>query len=107
MTIVRDTLTDDARCALLPHFNTGEVGTDLNPRSVFAGRQNHVISMDGFWFGTAGRNACYSPVHLSLVDDAGELARLNDRLGVIGEDDERIPRRVVRKLKRAGPLRRL
>jgi hypothetical protein len=107
MTIVRDTLTDDVRCALLPHFNTGEIGTVLNPRSVFAGRQHHIIAMDGFWFGTAGRNACYSPVHLSLVDDAGELARLNEQLGVIGEDDERIPRRVVKKLKQAGPLRRL
>jgi hypothetical protein len=107
MTIVRDVLTNDVRLALFPHFSIGEVGTALNPRSVFAGRLSHVVTMDGSWFGIAGRNAFCSPLHLSLVDDADELARLNERLDVMGEEDERIPRRVVKKLKRAGPLRRL
>lgn len=107
MTVVRDVLTDDVRSTLFPHFRIDQVGTDLNPRSVFAGRQNHVVSMDGFSFGIAGRNAFCSPLHVSLVDDTDELAKLTERLGVVGEDDERIPRRVVKKLRCAGPLRRL
>ena len=107
VTILRDLLTDDIRSGLLPYFSIDQVGTELNPRSVFAGRQNHVVSMDGFCFGMAGRNAYGTPLHLSLVDDVDELARLADFLGVVGEDDERIPRRVIKKLRGAGPLRRL
>jgi hypothetical protein len=82
MNIVRDVLTDDVRTALFPHFRIDQVGTDLNPRSEFAGR--HVVSMDGFAFGIAGRNAFCSPLHLSLVDGADELAKLAERLGVVG-----------------------
>jgi len=107
LTIVRDVLTNDFRSGMFPHFSISEVGTAVNPRSVFAGRQHHIVTLDGLWFGIAGRIACSSAVHLSLIDDAGELAELNEQLGVVGEDDERIPRRVVKKLKRSGPLRRL
>jgi hypothetical protein len=46
-------------------------------------------------------------VHLSLVDDVDELAALDELLDVIPEGDARIPRRVVDKLKRLGPLKRL
>ena len=71
---------------------------------MFAGRRNHIVLMDGFGFGIDG---FFSPVHLSLVDDVDELASLDEVPDVVPEDDRRIPWRVVRKLKRNGPLKRL
>jgi len=106
--LVRDLLSDDVRVALFPDFRIGEVGTTLNPNSVFAGRQTHVLSMDGFAFGIDGRRTFCTPVHLSLVDDVDELAKLSKALNRHCEDElQHVPAGVAHRLRRAGPLRRL
>jgi len=46
-----------------------------------------------------------APLHLSLVDDADEFAKLHQRLAVFGEDDARIPRQVVKRLNPTFPTR--
>jgi hypothetical protein len=81
------------------------VGTDVNPRSVFTGKQNHVAHMDGMTVGIDRRSCFLTPVHLSLVDDVDELATLDETLDVVTEGDPRIPQRVVNRLRRHGPLK--
>ena len=105
--IARDPRTDDLRMTLFPRFRIDEVGTDINERSVFAGRQSHIVHMDGFALGIEGGNGYCSPIHLSLVDDVDELANIDELLDVVPEGDQRVPRRVIEKLKRSGPLRLL
>lgn len=107
LTVVRRTTTHEIRMTLYPHYRMNPVGTEVNPRSVFAGKQNHIVLMDGLTIGIDGRSCFLTPVHLSLVDDVDELAALDELLDVIPEGDARIPRRVVDKLKRLGPLKRL
>jgi hypothetical protein len=107
LSVVRQPVTNEVRMTLYPHYRMNLVGTEVNPRSVFAGKQNHVVLMDGLMIGVDGRSCFHSPVHLSLVDDVDELAALDDLLDVVPEGDARIPQRVVSKLKRLGPLKRL
>ena len=106
-TIVRGHAANEVRIAFYPHFRMDQVGTDVNPRSVFAGKQNHVVQLDGFTVGIASRKCFFSPIQLSLVDDAEELVALDETVGIFAEDDTRLPRGVVKNLKRHGPLRRL
>lgn len=81
------------------------VGTDINPRSVFAGRRNHVVHMDGIITGVGRRDFFLTPVHYSLADNVDELAGLDEALGRFPEGDPRLPQRIVNKIKGYGPLR--
>ncbi len=102
---LRDGLTNDIRMTIFPRSKLDTVGTDVNPNSVFAGSVKHVVHMDGFGLGIDGGRGFFSPVYLSLVDDVNELATLNDELDVLPESSEKLPRRVVARLKRNGPMR--
>jgi hypothetical protein len=62
--------------------------------------------MDGLTIGIDGRRRFLTPVHISLVDDVDELAALDEMLDVVPEGDAHIPRRVLDKLRRLGPLKR-
>jgi hypothetical protein len=105
LTIVRRPNSGEIRVALLPRFRMSVVGTAINPRSVFAGKQSHIVHMDGVTLGIDKRSCFLSPVHLSLVDDVDELARLDQAVDVVSEGDARLPARILNKLKRHGPLK--
>jgi hypothetical protein len=107
LSVLRRPTNNELRMTLYPHYRMNPVGTEVNPRSVFAGKQNHIVLMEGLTIGIDGRSCFLSPVYLSLVDDVDELAALDEMLDVVPEGDARIPRRVVDKLRRLGPLRRL
>ena len=102
-----DLLTNDPRMTIFPRSKIDEVGTDVSERSVFAGKHLHIVHLDGFGLGVDGSSGFFSPVHLSLVDDVHELERLDEILDVVPEGHAGVPARVVAKLKRNGPLRRL
>ncbi|MCP3439808.1 hypothetical protein [Bradyrhizobium sp. CCGUVB14] len=95
------------RLTILPRARTSTVGTAINPRSVFAGHHEHIVHMDGLTIGLDRGNCFLSPIHVSLVDDVDELANLDASLDVMTEDDPRLPRRIVKRLRKSGPLRRL
>jgi hypothetical protein len=105
--VLVDEITKDIRATILKYSKPSEIGTDLNPRSPFKGRLKHIIWMDGFVLGVDGDKVFFSPLHLSLVDDVDQLAALENTLDIIPESDPRLPPRVLRKLQRNGPLRRL
>ncbi len=106
--LLTDNLTDDLRVTIFPRSKMDLVGPEQNKSSVYAATHEHVIHLDGFGLGVDGSTGFFSPVHLSLVDDVDELAGLDDLLDVAPADDEkRIPKRIVEKLRRSGPLRRL
>lgn len=105
--LLHDAVSNDVRVTIFPHAKISEVGTARNPKSPFKDTILHTVWMDGFVFGIDGSNCFFSPLHLSLVDDADELARLDEQLDIIGKDDRRLPRRVLKKLQHSGPLRRL
>lgn len=105
--LLTDPHTRDVRMTLFPRAKVDEVGTDVNPKSVFSGRRDHIVYMDGFGLGIDGSAGFFSPVHIELVDDADELAKLDDLLDVVPEGDPRVPARVAKQLSRNGPLRRL
>jgi hypothetical protein len=44
--ITRNRRTDDLRMTLFSRFRMDEVGMEINPRSIFAGRRNHIVHMD-------------------------------------------------------------
>jgi hypothetical protein len=103
--IARDGRTDDLRMTLFPRFRIDAVGTEINPRSVFAGKRHHVAHMDGLSLGMDGSRAYVSPMYAALVDDADELQELDQLLDVVPHDDRRVPPGVVKRLRRSGPLR--
>jgi hypothetical protein len=102
--VARHTASEEVRVGFYPRCRTAIVGTDINPRSAFSGKQNHILHMDGMTFGIDRRSCFLSPIHLALVDDVEELAGLDDALDVIAEGDSRLPRRIAEKLKSQGPL---
>ena len=66
---------------------------DVNPRSVFAGIQNHIAHMDGMTIGI-DRRSCFP--HASVLVAGGrsdELATLDETIDVVGAGDPRIPKR--------------
>jgi hypothetical protein len=103
--ITRNRRTDDLRMTLFSRFRMDEVGTEINPRSIFAGRRNHIVHMDGITLGMDGSKAFVSPTHISLVDDVDELSKLDEFIDVMPQNDGRVPSRVVKRLMRCGPLR--
>ncbi|MDR3471225.1 MAG: hypothetical protein P4M09_06005 [Devosia sp.] len=106
--LLTDDLTDDLRVTIFPRSKMDEVGTDINKNSLYAGRHDHVVHLDGFGLGVDGSTGFFSPVHLSFVDDVDVLSSLDDSLDVApAEDETRIPKRILEKLRRSGPLRRL
>jgi len=102
--ILRDEINRDFRATVWSRFKYDYVGSEVNPNSIFQGKQRHLVHLDGFALGIDGNSGFFSPVHLSLVDDAKELAELNAGLGVLKDG---VPPRVVEKLMRNGPLKRL
>jgi hypothetical protein len=105
--VLRDVLAKSIRVTILTGSKPSEFGTDLNPKSPFKGTVKHAGWMDGFVLGVDGGRGFFSPLYLSLVDDVDELAGLDQELDIIGADDPRMPPRVLNKLQRNGPLRRL
>jgi len=103
LTVARRLGSEEVRVGLFPRFRINTVGTDVNSRSVFAGRQNHVVLMDGMTFSIDRRTCFFAPVHLSLVDDVDELAKLDEALDIVTEGDPRLPQRVINRLGRRGP----
>jgi hypothetical protein len=102
---MRREASDEVRLTVYPRTLMSVVGTDVNPRSVFAGQQNHVTYMDGITFGIGPRNCFLSPVHVALVDEVDELAKLDASLDIMPEGDARVPERVIKRLRDHGPLR--
>lgn len=105
LTVARRPASDEVRITLYPRARMDAVGTEVNTRSVFSGKHNHIVHMDGVTFGIDSRNCFLSPVHVSLVDDVDDLAVLDEALDVLAEGDARLPARIVNKLRRHGPLK--
>lgn len=105
--LLRDQKTSDPRISLFPTWKIDHVGVGVNPKSMFAGRSLHVVYMDGYSLGVDGERPFFSPLYLSLEDDVERLASLDDELDILCEGHPKLPSRVVKKLKRNGPLRRL
>jgi hypothetical protein len=96
--------TLDLRVTLFPRFRIDEVGTAINSRSIFAGRRQHIVHMDGLSLGMDGSRAFFSPLHVELVDDVDELERLDGFLDIVPQTDPRVPPRVLKRLMSCGPL---
>jgi hypothetical protein len=96
--LLRDIANNDPRITIFPSFRDEFIGTDKNPKSIFAGTRKHVVHMDGFGMGIDGKKVFLSPVYIELVDDKDELNRLNASLDVVSEADT--PKRIVKKLRR-------
>lgn len=100
--ILCDHITNDIRITFLTQRTESEVGTDLNPRSPFAGRMPHNVTMAGHVFGVNGQKRFFAPLYLSLVDDVDELAELDSKLNIVKEHE--VPERVLKKLNGMGKL---
>lgn len=117
--MIQDEHTRDVRVTIFPRSKVDMIGTDVdpqtgaeregaNPRCQFRGKNLHIVHLDGFALGIDGSSGFFSPVHLSLVDNLDEIAALDSQLDVLPPSDrERVPPRVVEKLARSGPIRRL
>lgn len=104
--LLHDTRSRDVRITFFPRYKVGQVGTALCERSCFAGRNDHILFMDGHGTGLDGASVYHAPVHIALEDNVDKLAGLNVMLDVVREGDPRLPGRVLAKLKARGKLQR-
>lgn len=102
--VLRDTKSNDIRVTLFTHGREDDVGTDVAPNSVFAGKRRHYTHLDGYCLGVDGGRAFFSPVHIQLEDDCERLQTLDDELDIVGPGHRNLPTRVAGRLQNAGPV---
>lgn len=108
--LLQDRANREFRFTYFPGVRFAEVGTgaeELGPdaaNSIFAGRQRHITSLDGYVIGIDYNRCFLSPIYATLVDDVDQLAKLDGMLDVMPADDKALPARVKAKLDAGGPL---
>jgi hypothetical protein len=96
--LVRQKLTHNFRSTIFKDFRSDLVGKNINKNSIYKANTEHLVTLDGFAMGMDANLLFFSPIHLELVDDRGELEQLDNMLDIVPET--KVPPRILQKLKR-------